>query len=74
MDEKSYKNVFIYNIRYVKIKDAKQYLKINAVNTLYLIIYKVNQYFEVINKDQYLTLVTTNERKKNNKKIWRNGE
>ena len=69
MDEKSYKNVFIYNIRYVKIKDAKQYLKINAVNTLYLIIYKVNQYFEVINKDQYLTLVTTNERKKNNKKI-----
>ena len=74
MDEKSYKNVFIYNIRYVKIKDAKQYLKINAVNTLYLIIYKVNQYFEVINKDQYVTLVTTNERKKNNKKIWRNGE
>ena len=69
MDEKSYKNVFIYNIRYVKIKDAKQYLKINAVNTLYLIIYKVNQYFEVINKDQYLTLVTTNERKKNNTKI-----
>ena len=69
MDEKSYKNVFIYNIRYVKIKDAKQYLKINAVNTLYLIIYKVNQYFEVINKDQYVTLVTTNERKKNNKKI-----
>ena len=69
MDEKSYKNVFIYNIRYVKIKDAKQYLKINAVNTLYLIIYKVNQYFEVINKDQYLTLVTTNEREKNNKKI-----
>ena len=53
----------------MKIKDAKQYLKINAVNTLYLIIYKVNQYFEVINKDQYLTLVTTNERKKNNKKI-----
>ena len=52
----------------MKIKDAKQYLKINAVNTLYLIIYKVNQYFEVINKDQYLTLVTTNERKKKIKK------
>ena len=53
----------------MKIKDAKQYLKINAVNTLYLIIYKVNQYFEVINKDQYLTLVTTNERKKKKKNM-----
>ena len=40
-DEKSYKNIFIYYIGYVTIKDLK-YVKINSVNPLYLIFSKVN--------------------------------
>ena len=35
-DEKSYKNIFVYYIRYVTIKDSK-YVKICSVNPLYLI-------------------------------------
>ena len=41
IDEKSYKNIFIYYIGYVMIKDSK-YVKINSVNPLYLIFRKVN--------------------------------
>ena len=44
------------------IKDLK-YVKINSANPLYLIINKVNRYFEQINKNKYLTLVPTNESK-----------
>ena len=36
IDEKSYKNILIYNIGYVTIKDSK-YVKINSVNPLHLI-------------------------------------
>ena len=39
--EKSYKNIFIYYIGYVTIKDLK-YVKLNSVNPLYLIFSKVN--------------------------------
>ena len=46
IDENSYKNILIYYIGYVTIKDSK-YLKINSVNPLYLIINKVNGYFEI---------------------------
>ena len=44
------------------IKDSK-YVKINSVNCLYLIMSKVNEYFEQIRKSKYLTLVPTNESK-----------
>ena len=40
-----------------------KYLKINSVNSLYLIINKLNGYFEEINKNKYLTPVPTNESK-----------
>ena len=36
INEKSYKNILIYNIGYVTIKNSK-YVKINSVNPLYLI-------------------------------------
>ena len=62
IDEKSYKNIVIYYIGYVIIKDSK-YVKINSVNLLYLIINKVNGYFEEIKRDKYSTLVPTNESK-----------
>ena len=42
--EKSYKNILIYYIGYVIVKNSK-YVKINSVNPLYLIINKVKGYF-----------------------------
>ena len=68
IDEKSYKNILIYYIGYVTIKqDLKNY----SVSPLYLIFGKVNEYFEEINGNKYLTLVPTNESKE---KIKRYGE
>ena len=61
--EKPYKNILIYCIGYVTIKDLK-YVIINSVNPLYLIFSRGNGYFEEINKNEYLTLVYTNESKK----------
>ena len=55
-DEKSHKNILIY------YKDYK-YVKINSVNFLYFNIDKVNEYFEEINENKYLTLNSTNENK-----------
>ena len=49
IDENSYKNILIYCIGYVKIKDLK-YVKIYSVNPLYLIFNKVNVYFEEIDE------------------------
>ena len=40
LDEKSYKNIPIYDIGYVTIKE---YININSVNPLYLIFRKVNR-------------------------------
>ena len=40
-----------------------KYVKANSVNTSYLIVNKVNGYFEEINENKYLALVTTNESK-----------
>ena len=47
MDEKSYKNILIYYIGHVTIKED---LKTYSVNHLYLILSKVNGYFEEINE------------------------
>ena len=51
----------------MSIKDSK-YVKINSVNPLELIFNKVNGYFEEINGNKYLTLVSTNESKEKIKK------
>ena len=47
---------------YATIKDSK-YVKIDCVNTLYLIINKVNVYFEEIDEIKYLTLFPTTKSK-----------
>ena len=65
IDETSYKTILIYYIGYVTIKKD---LKIYSVNPLYLIFGKVNGYFEEINGNNYLTLVSTNESKEKIKK------
>ena len=68
MDEKSYRNIFIYYIVYVTIKDLK-YVKINSVNPWYLIFSKVNGNLKENNGNNHLTLLMKG--KKKNKKTWR---
>ena len=41
IDKKSYKNIGIYNIRYITIKKIDDYENIHNVNSLYLMIGKV---------------------------------
>ena len=48
-------------------KDSK-YVKINSVNSLYLIFIKVNGYYEEINGNKYLTVVSTTVRRDKIKK------
>ena len=55
IDEKSYKNILIYYIRYVMIKGLR-YVKINSFNPLYFIIDKINGYIEESNENKYLKL------------------
>ena len=57
---KSHKNIVIYYIVYVTIKDSKT-IKNNIVNPWYVIIDKVNGYFAEINGKKYLTLLHANE-------------
>ena len=68
IDEKSYWNILIYYIGYVTIKYSK-YVKIDSVNSLYLIINKVDGCFEDIKNSKYLTLVPSNESKEKIKNI-----
>ena len=71
--EKSYKNIFIYYIGYVTIKNLTC-VKISSVNPLYLTFGKVNGYFEEIEENKCLTVVPTNESKEIIKKIRRTVE
>ena len=62
IDEKSYKNIVIYYIGHLTIKDSK-YVRNYSVNPFYLIFRNVNGYFEEIKKSKYLTLFPTNKSK-----------
>ena len=53
IDKKSYKNIDIYYIRYITMKDSDS-VKIDSVNPLYLIIDKVDGYIEESNGNKYL--------------------
>ena len=70
IDETSYKDILIYYIGYVALKE---YVKIYGVNPLYLIFRNVNEYFEAIDKIKCITLVATNESKekiRNHEELW----
>ena len=55
-DEKSYKNILIYYIEYLTVKDLR-YVKINSINPLYLIINKINGCIEKSNRNKYLSFL-----------------
>ena len=61
-DKKSYKNIDIGYIGYFTMKDS-DYVKINNVNSLYLIIDEVDGYIEEKNGNKYLTLISTDKNK-----------
>ena len=50
IDKKSYKNIDMYYINYITMKD---HLNINSVNPLYLIINEVDGYIEEKNGNKY---------------------
>ena len=61
--KKSYKNLDIYNIGYVKIKNIDNYESIYSVNPLYLQVNHTSGYIEEKNENKYITFDTTNENK-----------
>ena len=60
IDKKSYKNINIYYIGYITMKDS-DYVKINSVNPLYLIINEVVGHIEEKHKSKYLVFDSANE-------------
>ena len=64
IDKKSYKNIGIYYIGYIKIKGISDYENINSVIPLYLIIAEVDGYIEENNGNKYLTFASTDKNKK----------
>ena len=61
IDKKSYKNINIYYIGYIPMKDS-DYAKIESVNPLYLIS-EVDGYFEEQNGNKYLIFNSADKNK-----------
>ena len=64
LDKKSYKNLDIYNIRYITIKEIGYGYDVNSENPLYLRIDSASGYIEEINEEKYLVFDDTYENKK----------
>ena len=63
IDKISYKNIDIYHIGYVTMKDS-DLVKINSVDPLYLITGEVDECIEENNGNKYLTFASTDKNKK----------
>ena len=63
LDKKLYKNLDIYNIGYVTVKEIGSNYDINSVNPFYLHIGNANRYIEEINEDKYLVSDDADENK-----------
>ena len=62
IDKKSYRNIDIYYIGYITMKEF-DYVKINSVNPLYLTIGEADRYIEEKNGNKYLTFTSTDKNK-----------
>ena len=65
IDKKSHKNILVYYIEYVAIKDLNS---VKIYKFIDLIFNKMNGYFEEINENKHLTLLSINEVKEKIKK------
>ena len=63
IDKKSYKNIDIYTIGYIKIKKIDDYESIYSVNPLYLCINHASGYIEEKNGNKYLIFDSVDENK-----------
>ena len=63
IDKKSYKNIGIYYIGCITMKDFK-HVNIHSVNPLYIIINEVDGSIEEKNGSKYLTFASTDKNKK----------
>ena len=63
IDKKLYKNIDIYYVGYVTIKNIGDYESIYSVNPLYLIIGKASGYIEESNGNKYLAFASTDKNK-----------
>ena len=73
IDKKSYKNIGIYNIGYITIKQIDEYESIYSVNPFHLQVNQANGYIEEKNGNKYLIFDTTDENKELQKKykdVW----
>ena len=61
--KKSYRNLGIYNIGYITIKNIDNYESIYSVNPLYLQVNHASGYIEEKNENKYITFDTTVENK-----------
>ena len=64
LDKKLYKDLDIYNVRYVTIKKIGSDYDINSWNPLYLCIDNASGYIEEVIEDKYLVFDDTYENKK----------
>ena len=63
LDKKSYKDIGIYNIGYITIKNIGDCKNIYSVNPLYLRITHTSGYIEEINENKYLIFDSIDENK-----------
>ena len=68
IDKKSYKNIDIYYIEYITIKDL-DYVNIHSVDPLYFIINTADGYIEESNGNKCLILASNNKNKETLKNI-----
>ena len=64
INKKSYKNIGIYNIGYIAVKQIDDYENIHSLNPLYLMIGKVDSIIEEKNGSKYLVFDSTDQNKK----------
>ena len=63
IDKKSYKNIDIYYIGHITIKNIDDYESIHSVNPLHFIFEKVDEYIEENNGSKYLTFASIDKNK-----------
>ena len=63
IDTKSHKNIVIFYIGYITIKNISDYENIYDVNPLYFIIIEVDGYIEEKNANKYLIFASTDKNK-----------
>ena len=64
IDKKSYKNIDIYYIRNITIKNTGDYESIHSVNSLYFITGGLDEYIEEKNRNKYLIFASADKNKK----------